>query len=293
MNADTYDWQKYEHRLYPEGNPPILSPVQIPLIDRDTPITSMGSCFARECSQRLTRDGFNYLLLEAPITEGSVCWGQVVNTACMRQIFEYTFEQFNPIDRWWASTDGHVVRDPYRCNIMYSVVKHKEKWRRHVAYSRQALSTAKVIILTLGLVETWRDRRDGATFYMVPPMNLFNPDIHEFYLQDVVDVICDLDSIAEILAAHNPEAHVILGVSPTPLRATFREMDPVVANSYSKATLRVAAEVAVKKHDNFHYFPSYELITQGVLNPFKSDGRHIEEEHLESVVELFKKSYLK
>jgi hypothetical protein len=291
MNHDTYDWEDYEHTMYPEGNPPVLAPIRIPLIRPMTTITSMGSCFAREIVQRLSRDGYNYLMYEPPYTEASVNWGQVVNTACMRQIFEYTFEKFEPVDRWWVSSDGNIVRDPYRCNVTYSKGNLFNRYRQHVNYSRQALSTAKVIVLTLGLIETWRDKRDGSTFYMVPPKSLYDPEIHEFYLQDVVDVLCDLNTIAEILEANNPEAQVILTVSPIPLRATFRDIDPVIANSYSKATLRVAAEVATTKHDNFHYFPSYELVTQGIKNPYQDDGRHLTDKAIESVVDLFKKSY--
>jgi hypothetical protein len=289
MNRDTYDWEDYEHRKYP--NPPVLAPIRIPLIKPTTTITSMGSCFAREIAQRLSRDGYNYLMYEPPYKEASVNWGQVVNTACMRQIFQYTFETFIPCDRWWINENGDKARDPYRCNVVYNVDRLSDSYRQHITYSRQALSTAKVIILTLGLVETWRDKRDGSTFYMVPPKNIFNPEIHEFYLQDVVDVLCDLEEIAYILEANNPEAQVILTVSPIPLRATFRDVDPVIANCYSKATLRVAAEVATNKHENFHYFPSYELVTQGIKNPYQDDGRHLTDKAIESVVDLFKKSY--
>jgi tetratricopeptide (TPR) repeat protein len=50
-------------------------------------------------------------------------------------------------------------------------------------------------------------------------------------------------------------------VSPVPLAATFTTSDVAVANAYSKAVLRAAAEALVVERPHVEFFPSYESVT--------------------------------
>ncbi len=289
-----WDYKKYTHQQYPHQiNPQFFKKGPNPKlhITYHTKITSMGSCFARNIALFLRSKKYNYLVTEQPFQEASAHWDQVFNTACMRQLFEYTFtSNWNPIVRWWPR--GNFVQDPFRRNVLYPKNSCEEAFERHRAASQKALGEAEVVILTLGLIETWRDIRDRMTFYRVPPVEQLNMKYHEFYLQSVEDCHHDLNVIHELLKSNNPAAQIIITVSPVPLFATFREdVDPVTANMMSKATLRVAAEYFARQHYNVHYFPALEIVTQAFSNPYEADNRHIKKEVIDAIMGIFESRF--
>ena len=135
-------------------------------ITRSTPITSMGSCFAREIKQVLVKEGFSYVAeeIDHPATKhAGAAWERLYNTFSMRQIFEYTFGKWSPDLRWWKAPVSGQVQDPYRRIILYEDLGSAEKdFENHRQCSRRVLERAEVLILTLGLTEIWEDRVDGA-----------------------------------------------------------------------------------------------------------------------------------
>lgn len=285
-----WDYKKFQHRNYPaeiDRSVFVRHRTTPSFLDRETPVTSMGSCFARNVAQYLMHEDYDYLVTERPFQQASAHWDQVFNTACMRQIFEYTFtDEWSPAVRWWPKDDH--VQDPYRRDVLYPRDDREEAFEKHRRCSRRALEEAEVVILTLGLIETWRDRRDGMTYYRVPSPRIYDSEVHEFYIQTVGDCLEDLNRIHELLAAHNPEASLVVTVSPVPLFATFRmDTDPVAANMLSKSTLRTAAEYFVHRYDDVHYFPSYEMVLQGVEEPFEEDNRHVTADTVARVMQLF------
>ena len=59
----------------------------------------MGSCFAREIKRRLIQYNYTYVSEEThhpAAVHASAAWERVYSTHCMRQIFEYTFEDWKP-----------------------------------------------------------------------------------------------------------------------------------------------------------------------------------------------------
>ena len=290
-----WDFKKFKHQPYPseidlsffkENKNGLL------LIDKQTKITSIGSCFARNIAIYLISRQYNYLVTESPFQEASAHWDQVFNTACMRQIFEYTFDDnWHPIVRWWPK--GEMVQDPFRRNIVYKKEACEQDFACHRRKSYEALTKAEIIILTLGLIETWRDRRDKMTYYRVPSPKIYDPNIHEFYVQNIQDCQRDLNKIHRLLKQHNPKAKIIVTVSPVPLFATFRmDVNAVTANSLSKSTLRVAAEYFSQHHENVCYFPSFEIVTQGIPNPYEKDNRHVTEDTINRVMEVFEFQFM-
>ena len=251
----------------------------------------MGSCFARNVAKYLIRNDYNYLVTEEPFRQASAHWEQVYNTACMRQIFQYSLtEEWDPVTRWWDKDE--FVQDPFRRDILYPKTTCNEDFSRHRASSRLAIENAEVIILTLGLIETWRDRRDGSTYYRVPSPSVYDPEVHEFHIQTVDECLQDLETIHRLTALVNPSAKFVITVSPVPLFASFRmDVDVVSANRLSKSTLRVAAEYFTQRHDNTFYFPAYELVTQATETPYQEDNRHVTKETIDTVMDSFEKLF--
>jgi len=290
-----WDFKKFKHQKYPENissNYFREKSASDKLITSETPIASIGSCFARNVAKYLIQNGYNYLITEKPFQQASAHWEQVYNTASIRQIFEYTFtDRWNPLVRWWPK--GEHVQDPFRRNILYSNNTYKEDFQRHKQASFAALSKAEVIIITLGLIETWRDKRDKMTYYRVPSPRIYDSNIHEFYIQTVDDCLKDLHDIYKIVNQHNPDCHLIVTVSPVPLFATFRmDTDVINANMLSKSTLRVAAEYFTHQYENVYYFPSYEIVMQGVQKPFEDDNRHVTKETIAEVMGVFEDLFM-
>ena len=62
-------------------------------------------------------------------------------------------------------------------------------------------------------------------------------------------------------AASTPTCRVIITVSPVPLVATATDQHVLVATTYSKAVLRVAAGEVAAALPEVVYFPAYELVT--------------------------------
>ena len=120
--------------------------------------------------------------------------------------------------------------------------------------------------------------------FLVEPHNL-----------NVDENVAELELLYSVFRRHNPRIKLIISVSPVPLNKTYsKEHHVVVANSLSKATLRVAAEVFCNRHpQNTAYFPSYEVVTNCTRNPWEADMRHVSAHAVERVMSTFGKMFLK
>lgn len=285
-------------QIYPRGRnlKPDFMVHRVPILDKSTPIGSIGSCFAARMKTFLKREGFNYVQTsEAPGSEiGSAAWGTVYNTACIAQEFSRAFGDFNPIERHWPDNENGGLSSPYRKGVGWPdpgfAAREKDE---HAEAVRLALTRARVFILTVGLSEIWFSKRDGSVFYQPPPAKVYHPDLHGFRFATVGENVEHLRAAIGYLRRVSPECRVILTVSPVPLRATFRKMNVLTANAESKASLLIAVQRVTSPADGVHYFPSYELVSTVIRAPFKPDHRHPRHEVTDTVWEIFTKSFLK
>jgi hypothetical protein len=278
-------------------------------IDRSTPIVSAGSCFATEIAHSLQSKGFNYLIKE-PNTgkpgshvyldagdqpNASAAWGIIFNTPSFRQLVEKAFEVRKlPQILWTQEINGKkYYLDPFRENIAFeSPEAFEANFHDHLAAARQAFLEMKVFIITLGLNEVWFFKSDGSVFSRSPWKTAKALVGHK--ILTVEENVQDLIRMTEILRAHNPGVKIICTLSPVGLHATFRgdENHVIVANSHSKAVLRVAAEEFAKRCPEVYYFPSYEVVTNCSKDPWTADQRHVTRETVANVMSLFDKMYV-
>lgn len=268
-----------------------LKTPNIPIIDKNTPITSMGSCFADNIRIHLKNNNYNYLMLEPDCGGFTANWGRVYNTGSMRQIVNYSNNLiFTPIERWWKNKNGSIV-DPYRAVKEFeNTASAQVDFEEHMQYSRQAIEKSEVIILTVGLTETWRSRQDGFYFFGRP----INPDpnLHEFHIMFYEEIISDLGYIYQTIKAINPGIKLIFTVSPVPLKATFRsDICATSASSFSKAVILSAVHTFCLMRSDTHYFPSFEIV-RDVLSA-KTDKRGVySADVLECVMNIFHAFYI-
>ncbi|WP_028583854.1 GSCFA domain-containing protein [Desulfogranum mediterraneum] len=274
-------------------------------IDRQTPMASMGSCFAREIKSYLLNKGYRYLCEEQEnpaAVHASAAWERTYNTFSMRQIFDYTFASFSPRLRWWPLADGERVQDPYRRVILYRSREEAEAdFVLHCQASRRVLQTARVLILTLGLTEIWEDREDGSVIALPGgPYANQGGDMsrYRFRVSRFQENLENLEHIHGLLRQHNPSCQLVVTVSPVHLWATFRrDLDVISASCNSKSTLRAVADEFVAGHEQVHYFPAYEMATiyRGLLGKsYLAQGRenfHVNKETVKCIMANFLKFY--
>lgn len=287
------------HQIYPPGeelNPDFFLGERHRLIDKSTPIASIGSCFAREVKDHLVRSGFNYLqTADGPhARHGSAAWDRVYNTFCLRQEFERALGDFDPRTAAWVLPDGRRL-DPYRKGVTWaSPAAQAAELEAHRRTARKAFVECEALVVTVGLNEIWYDRQSGDVFFQVPPRALFDEAQHGFRTATVDENLANLERMHDLLQATNPGCRMLVTVSPVPLRATFRKThNVVVSNVESKSTLLVATKAFVARHpETVFYFPSYEIVQTAVTEPFELDNRHVKRSTVAQIMRVFEHAFL-
>lgn len=280
-------------------------------LQADDQVISAGSCFASNMIPWLEAAGVTYVRTESvahPLLERlpenlgyrkfSAAYGNIYSARHLRQLLERAYGLFAPAeDRWY---DGDHVIDPFRPGLRYpasSDVEFDLLTAQHLAAVRAAFETATVLVFTLGLTEAWESAIDGAVFPACPGTagGEFDPQRHRFINFTAAEVRDDLLAALRLARTHNPRLRVILTVSPVPLVATATTEHVLVATTYSKSVLRVAAGEVETAEPYVSYFPAYELITgpQAPYEFFEPDRREVTPAAVElAMTALFENSAL-
>jgi len=272
-------------------------------------VATAGSCFAQHISKRIRTAGFHFLVTEqsaCPEASGvptiashdfSARYGNIYTARQLLQLFDRSFGYFTPLEDHWILPNGHVC-DPFRPRIgmdgFPSVKELREDRRQHLEAVKDMFLQLDVMIFTLGLTESWLSRLDGACYPLAPGVvgGEFDPEKYYFANFSVDEVFTDLFLFLKKLRMVNRGARLILTVSPVPLVATNEQKNVLVATTYSKSVLRVAAEMLTRTSQNTYYFPSYEIIT-GNFNRgsyFASDLRSVTDKGVDHVMSVFMKN---
>jgi hypothetical protein len=282
-----------------------------PIVSKDTPIGSAGSCFAFEIAYYLQEKGFNYVVTEKghrvndgvvlegfdpanPYEKFSANYGILFNTPSFRQLAEKAFNKKKLpkicIKKTRPGRESDVIyTDPFRENVFFLTPESFEAdYDLHIEATRNALLKSKVFILTLGLNECWEFLADGSVVSRNPHSDMFYRLLRHRTLT-VEENVSNVQAFLDIVREHNPDFQLIISVSPIPFLATGRadEHHVVTANAHSKAVLRVAAEEIVRRNKGVYYLPSFEMVTSCIPNPWEIDQRHVTRAAVHRVMELF------
>lgn len=262
----------------PVANPPVV-------LDATTRIGTAGSCFAQHIARRLAATGHNYVVTEpgdglAQIDRErrnfgvySARYGNIYTARQMRQLIERANGSFVPTHSAWQREDGRFI-DPFRPEIepdgFASPADVEAARQEHFSAVRTLLREVDVFVFTLGLTEGWYSPSDGAVYPLCPMAVSPQVDPAEFRPINFTQgqVLEDLLQIRALLAEINPDARILLTVSPVPLVATFEPRHVLVSTAASKAILRSAADEACQLDPAFAYFPSFEI----VANPYFAES---------------------
>lgn len=273
-----------------------------PKMGRDARVFAMGSCFAREMESVLMARGGNVISVDETIRRPEFRDRKgVERTAFFHRFTPLSMAQevasaFGELPGW--DEDSLIFRR-WRsfADVNYWAVPGADDSREAVRVRRavaQALvrraARADLVILTLGLIEAWVHRESGFTANHAGATFLARQrDAFAFRRIGQAETVRCLETIRDTLRRHHEGTfRMIVTVSPVPLIATFTDQDVIVANMDSKATLRAAAMEFVARHDDVHYFPSYEMVMAS--NPkraWQNDRLHVRAGMVAHVIDGF------
>ena len=262
---------------------------------------AMGSCFARGIESAMVNAGFDvqsaarefdkFELRVANVT--GLGFMNKYSTHSIRTELEWALDPATefPFDSLVDIGNGAWI-DPSTNPTLTWVDRARTLERRAIITDVvRRIRNCRMVVLTLGLVELWRDRETNTYLNITPisQMRERHPDRYEFEVSNFVENRTNMETAIDLLDEYgHPDVQVVVTTSPIPLLATFTGRDVVVANTYSKSTLRSVAEDLAASRANVHYFPSYEIVLnsdRGVA--WADDGRHVEPEVVRHIMETF------
>lgn len=235
-----------------------------PIISSDTRVLGLGSCFAQYFILWLAEHGFNKTLPDSPYNALLRYGAGFENPAVIAQQFRWAFDELDPQTLLWIDKSRHLIEATEEGKIAV----------------RNTLEQTDVLIMTLGLSEVWYDNQSGEPLWRALTVDTYDPARHVFRVESVSDTIRHLETIEQIRKKHLPNLKIIFTVSPVRLKATFRPVSAISANSVSKAILRAAVDEFLRSHatalgKELFYFPSYEFVMDYFRDPFLEDNRHL------------------
>jgi GSCFA family len=253
----------------------------VELIEASTKVATIGSCFASELASMMDDVG-----IRGAMHPG----GLYYSTATIRQELERIAGGFpeRTGEPNWDVGGGWV--DPFRDYKQThpdepSLLAAREEAE---AEADSLFRDAQVVVVTLGLIETWRSRLTGATYRQIPHPAAFPSLQPIFHRVTVAEMLDDLERIRRVVR-DTFGATMIVTTSPVPLHATFTALDVRVANTESKSRIRAAVSEFVDRHPDVHYFHSYEMVTTAERQSdfFREDGRHVHRHAVRFIVSEF------
>ena len=275
------------HRVYAGFPSPVVQPKFT--ISPDAGIFTAGSCFAREIEKVLHARGLNLLSWANGAGLEDVLLHRYTTHAIAAEFqfaLEGTYDPANIVpfrDRWFDYT-GHGEA-PSREALLDQRLKVINLFKQS--------AKADVIVLTLGLVETWFDTQTKS-YTNIAPWSNFLGGRFELHVTDYAENRRVLEQLIGLLRTRiRRDIKIVLTVSPVPLSQTFGGQDIIVANTYSKSVLRAVAQDLAQGDPFIDYFPSYEMVT--LADPTTTwfpDHRHVLPEFVAQIMDAFLIAYM-
>ena len=250
-------------------------------------VFTIGSCFARNIENHLMAQGFQVesQLVDIPGLEFRPPHSSVV-------LNKFTSHSMLNELRWALDPgcpfpDGAIIEEGQDRWVDLQVVGEvapapRESVRSRRPYLAEVFGRVRrcgVVVMTLGLVEAWYDRELGLYLNRAPGFWTVKKHKRRFALR-LLDLRANREALEQIYALLQrfgpPGLRLVVTVSPVPMSETFTGRDVLVANSYSKSTLRAAAEEFARAHEHVDYYPSYESVTLSDRRvAFQDDLHHV------------------
>lgn len=229
-------------------------------ISHSSNLITIGSCFSVCMGSRFASNKFHVLANPFGTVYNPVAIANLLNYST-RKLYpeEHTYSQSGEL---WTNYDFHSsFSDPDKAIVEKRVVEAIDR-------THDLIKASNVLIITLGTAFVYERVDNG---YIVAnchkqPARYFNKR-----LLTAQQVVTSLEPILHKLADEQKGLRIILTVSPV-----RHIKDTLERNSASKAILRVACDELVSRHEQLHYFPSYEIMLDDLRDYrfYKADMIH-------------------
>ncbi len=301
------DWSEAGSRLAPQAWPSFNPQFIVPA---GGSVFTVGSCFARNIEEHVSRLGFDVptLAFSVPHTERSGGRGNAIlnkyTPAAIRQEFDWvrrvheaggqvTPDHVAPLT--FMCSDGSVI--DLQLGGFRPVSPERLIARRQELYDVfRHLFTADCVVLTLGLIEAWRDETTGLYIQQAPVHPPFRRSLSRFTFHRLPFTAClaEVQGAIDTVRAVNPAANVLITTSPVPLDRTFTADDVITATMHGKSVLRAVCGEIVAANERVDYFPSYEsvMLTRD-WSVFQADRRHVSDAFVGRIVQRLLDTYFR
>lgn len=250
-----------------------------PVIRKNHQITAFGSCFAGHVSRYLHERQYKVNAHQWDHNQSDLIRIDeiMVHTPALRAQFE------------WAFNDKELGQ------IFIGGVEEKAKTYHGIEDTKKLITSSDVYIITLGLTEAWYDLEQQQYLWKFVPHRRM--DAKRFVSKSVPfqENLDNIDAIYRLIKSRRPGSTVIFTLSPIPLLGTYSGKGTVPANAFSKATLRAAIGEFMQTHAddrNLFYFPSYEIVTSYIPDPWEADNRHVTAGTVQQIMQIFHRHFL-
>jgi hypothetical protein len=267
-------------------------------------VMTMGSCFARNIEEYFAGQGFvvPVMTYSAPLnefTQGGRIQG-ILNKYTLASIAQ-EIEWVAAIRRaggkvtWDAIApmmleldNGQAIDLQLSSDVAVSRERAIER-RQHIYDIHVQFFDCDLAVLTPGLTETWLDTRTNLYMQRMPkPKEVAaEPDRYVFEVMDFFKCFEMLEKTVGILR-ENGTGQIAITVSPVPLSRTMTNQDVLVANTYSKSTLRSAVGLIAERNSFVKYVPSYEkVMLSKSAAVWRDDLRHVMDDFVGQIASQF------
>ena len=213
-------------------------------IGYDTPVLSIGSCFATHIAEKL-----NYHFIDTLSNPNGILFNPISIAENLRNTI--AGNAHNKADL--VEHDG--LFHSWRHHHSYSDVDADmmiDHLNRNTKMANDHLGKSKIILITFGTAFAYKYLKTNS---IVANCHKIPNNRFEKIRLSVLQIVEEWEVVIKELFKFNPDADVIMTVSPV------RHLkDGFIANQRSKASLILAAETLSNRFPNVHYFPSYEIM---------------------------------
>lgn len=295
---------------FPDRESGRLEPVASPSFDCGISLTegarvmTIGSCFARNIEEYLGEAGYDVpvLAFTAPIEEAGARERPqgILNKYTVASIFQEIRWVSEIIDAGgsvsWDLVDkmAYEMPDGRYLDLQLSspVAVTKERFlerRQQIFDTHKMFFDCDLIIITPGLTEAWFDELTGMFIQNMPDkaMASAHPGRFSFVNIDFHQCYAMLKECADLLLSRGAK-QIAFTVSPVPLARTMTSQDILIANMYSKSTIRSAVGLLCQQDDRLKYVPSYErvMLTKSP-SVWNNDLRHVAGGFIATIIASF------
>jgi hypothetical protein len=213
-------------------------------ISHQTPILSLGSCFAVEMGQRLKDLKFDLQINPFGLQYNPASLAEGMVHLMGEKVFEKA-DLFENQGLWrsFAHHSQFAHPDPDQALVLINEA---------LSAARLHLEKANFLFLTLGTAQVWRLAENDSV------VNNCHKLPAKQFKKSYLDVFTCVDTLSaglDAIFASHPKLQVLISVSPV---RYLRE--GIVENNRSKAILLLATAQLEEKYQQVHYFPAYELL---------------------------------